>query len=143
MSRPLNCRMVSVEGGKSPSRTKNKTCQRANELIMSQRLACSLCCKASHFISSHLAFVPRKGLKISGRESEAHDKAQLSHTLIQFTCKSLRYRTHSSLIMSICRKGRVTRPQVRIRRNRTRFVRYWTEGAVELGISPECLSIPL
>ena len=139
--------MVSVEGGKSPSRTKNKTCQRANELIMSQRLACSLCCKASRFISSHLAYVPRKGLKISGRESEAHDTAQLSHTLIQFTCKSLRYHTHSSL--SICRKGRVTRPQVRIHCNRklcshhTRFVRYWTEGAVELGISSECLSIPL
>lgn len=120
----------------------DEDCQRANELIMSQRFACSWCCKASCFISSHLAYVPRKGLKLSGRESEARDTAQLFHTLIQFTCKSLRYHTHSS-------KGRVTRPQVQIHcdwklwSQHTRFVRYWTEGVVEFGISPECLSIPL
>ena len=45
---------------------------------MSQRLACSWCCKASCFISSHLAYVRGKGLKRSGRESEVHG-ATLPH----------------------------------------------------------------
>ena len=56
----------------------DEACQRANELTMSQRLACSWCCKASCFISSHLAYVRGKGLKRSGRESEAHG-ATLPH----------------------------------------------------------------
>ena len=134
-----------MEGGKSPSR--KRPVKGRMSLLLSQRLACSWCCKASCFISSHLAYVPRKGLRLAGRESEAHDTAKLSQTLIQFTCKSLRYHTHSSL--KFCRKRRVTRPQVRIHcdwklwSQHTRFVRYWTEGAVEFGISPECLSIPL
>ena len=87
----------------------DEACQRANELIMSQRLACSWCCKASCFISSHLAYVPGKGLKLSGRESEAHDTVQLSYMLIQFMCTSLGYHNHSSL--KLCRKGSVKRPQ--------------------------------
>ena len=102
---PLHCGM----GWRVESHPAGRDLQRANELIMSQRLACSWCCKASCFFSSHLAYVRGKGLKLSGRESEAHDTAQLSHMLIQFMCKSLRYHTHSSL--KLCRKGRVKRPQ--------------------------------
>ena len=123
---------------------------------MSQRLACSWCCKASCFISSHLAYVPRKGLKLSGRESEAHDTAQLSHSLIQFTCKSLTCHTHSSL--KLCRKARVTRPQVRIHCNNilgsfaTGLKERWSsacpvpprpeEGSRKDAPNKSCLSLP-
>ena len=56
--RPLHFRMVwSHPAGRG---------QRTNKLIMSQRFACSWCCKASCFISSHLAYVPRKGLNFQG-----------------------------------------------------------------------------